>query len=365
MGNSNGNFKPTTGTPSTHTASSREGFVWDWVDQGLLAKRCPGRPGETLLRLRWRLRARRGLPRRQLPDERSGFSPTVRRIRRSTRSRRSTNTFERRPVDPAGSAGSRSENLYDFVGLDFLDAGLESSRADGHEVVASGELPTLRDRGSGTVVHGRPSRYPRFAAAAWCGVLARPEFPTRRRDSLGRQPVTRWRGNSSGPAAGESRRQPEPDLSALAGARASSRRPMTRSSSAGDGFSVAIRSLSAGNALLVRRSQRGRVAPRTGPLPHFWRAPTDNDKRQWHARALRPLACGEWQLGDRRESPCRVSIGPVERRGPGRAVELPDVGLDSGGRSTRCTGDGQIEVLSSFAAGPGRAARSCRDLVCR
>jgi beta-galactosidase len=331
MGNSNGNFKDYWDAIYEHR-QLQGGFVWDWVDQGLL-KEVPGRPGETFYAYGGDFE-----PEGVYHDDNflmNGLVSPDRTPHPALYEVKKVYQYVRVSAVDVAAGLVEIENLYDFVDLGFL-AGSWSVTADG-ETLAEGDLPTLSidPRESERVAIPLPAITPEPGVEYWLNLSFRLAEETLWAEAGHEVAWEQFALPIGIPAAG-------PDPAAMP--------PLevvvedAEIVVAGEGFSVridrasgALSSLESGGAELIR----------SGPRPHFWRAPTDNDKGNGMPERCAPwrAASDNWQIEDpvvRSQDPARVEIVV--------AGSLPDVGSSHEVVYT-IFGNGEVEVRSSFQPG--------------
>ncbi len=331
MGNSNGNFKDYWDAIYDHR-QLQGGFVWDWVDQGLV-KSVPGRPGETYFAYGGDFE-----PPGVYNDDNflmNGLVSPDRTPHPALYEVKKVYQYVRvSPIDlEQGEIEIR--NLYDFVSLGFLTGSWEIT-ADGRPL-ASGELarPDIEPGETRRVV----VPYPEIAVEP--GVEYRLDISFRLTEA------TAW-AEAGHEVAWEQFElpwtvpAPEPDSGDLPELRAEEGAGTITIT--GDDFSVRI-SKSSGTIDSFRYADVELI--RTGPRPHFWRAPTDNDKGNGM-----PERCAAWKAASGNWEIRNVTL---TRIGPGIysvLVEgaLPDVESTLDVAYT-VFGDGAIEVVSSFEPG--------------
>jgi beta-galactosidase len=116
------------------------------------------------------------------------------------------------------------------------------------------------------------------------------------------------------------------------------------------------------NGLITSYSYRGRKLLERGPVPDFWRAPTDNDAGAWKslgnaARADPALDIVAWRTAGSGWKVKDVQVKRVDETSVLITVEadLPRVGA-SYAETYEIQGNGEVVVGSSYKPGPGPAA---------
>jgi beta-galactosidase len=331
MGNSNGNFADYWDAIYGHR-QLQGGFVWDWVDQGLLSE-VPGRPGETFFGYGGDFEppgvyhddnfCMNGL----VSADRTPH-PALQEVKKVYQYVRSS------AVDPeTGEVEIR--NIYDFVDLGFLEGSWTVS-ADGL-AVATGELPELAI-GPG---ESRKLTVPYPEIELEPGVEYWLELSFRLAEA------TSWAEAGHEVAWDQFRlpwSAPTPEAAAKALPALGLEESATEVTVVGEEFSVRFDRRS---GTLASFRYRDTELIRTGPRPHFWRAPTDNDRGNGMPERCAPwkAASGNW----------RILETVVERRGEAEIAfrargDLPDV---QSAYETLYTvfGNGEVEIASSFQPG--------------
>jgi beta-galactosidase len=303
MGNSNGNLVDYWDAIYSHR-QLQGGFIWDWVDQGLLQE-VPGRPGESYFAYGGDLEppgvyhddnfCMNGL----VSADRTPH-PGLSEVKKVYQYVRSS------PVDLAkGEVEVR--NIYDFVGLDSL-AGSWQVTADGREI-ADGELPALAIGPAESKRLTIP--YPAIEAKAgveyWLNLSFRLSEDTLWAKAGHEVAWEQFRLPFGVPTA----KADSAPMAAL-----SIEENTDQVTIAGADFTVRFDRQS---GMLASFRYRDTELIRTGPRPHFWRAPTDNDRGNGMPERCAPwkAASANWEIVD----------SSVERRGAGEVefrVRGPD-----------------------------------------
>ena len=240
------------------------------------------------------------------------------------------------------------QNIYDFTSLDFL-TGSWTVMADGRKL-AEGELPTLAIGPSESQAVTIP--YPELAAEPgveyWLNLSFR----------LGEDTIWAEAGHE---VAWAQLKLPyevpaqEPDVTRMA--ELSAEETAQDITITGSNFSVRFNK-TAGTIASFR--YKGTELIRSGPRPHFWRAPTDNDRGNGMPERGAPwrAASRHWVVTETATK--RVSTAEFEIRVRG---SLPDVESTNEIVYT-IFGNGEIEVDNRFHPG-APSYRSCRVSGCR
>ncbi|MCP4662476.1 MAG: DUF4981 domain-containing protein [bacterium] len=331
MGNSNGNFKDYWDAIYEHR-QLQGGLVWDWADQGLL-KEVPGRPGETFFAYGGDFE-----PPGVYHDDNflmNGLVSADRKPHPGLKEVKKVYQYIRATAVDLEKGRLEIENLYDFKTLGFVTVSWNVT-ADG-DVLAQGELPNLavKPTQSQTVTIPYPAITPVPGVEYWLNLSFRLADRALWADAGHEVAWEQFKLPFKVPV-------PEPELTEPA--------KLTLEQTAED---VTI----AGDELTVRFSKttgliesfrfRGTELIHGGPRPHFWRAPTDNDRG--HGM---PERCAPWRAASRHWV---VTDTVVRRIGPAE-IEirmeggLPDV------KSTyeivyTVLGNGEIKVDNRFQPG--------------
>jgi beta-galactosidase len=331
MGNSNGGVKEYWDAIYEHR-QLQGGFVWDWVDQGLL-KEVPGRPGETFFGYGGDFE-----PEGVFNDDNFCMNglvsadrtphPGLYEIKRA---------YQYIWVEALDLAAGRFaiENRYDFKSLDFV-TGSWTLMADGQKM-GEGILPQLdiTPRASGTVTIAYPPIEPQPGVEYWLNL------------SFQLTEAAPW-ADAGHEVAWEQfelpfeAAVPDRDFAAMPElAIDESEATVTVSE---DAFSVTFDKLA---GTITSWIVDGVELIRSGPRPHFWRAPTDNDKgNNLPGRAAAwKSASQNWQVSG--VAVARRLPGMVEIRFQGK---LPDVDSDHDITYT-VFGTGEIRVDNNFVPG--------------
>jgi beta-galactosidase len=262
MGNSNGNLVDYWDAIYAHR-QLQGGFVWDWVDQGLL-KEVPGRPGETFYGYGGDFE-----PEGVYHDDNflmNGLVSADRTPHPGLYEVKKVYQYIRtKPVDLA--AGQiEIENLYDFVNLDFV-SGSWTVMADG-EVLAEGELPQLETGPAQTeiVTIPLPEITPEPGVEYWLNLSYR------------LTEATLW-AEAGHEVAWEQFKLPieAPDLATDVAAMPELTLGETDQTVTVSGSELRVQ-IDKTTGLMDSYRYRGEELIRSGPRPYFWRAPTDNDR---------------------------------------------------------------------------------------
>jgi beta-galactosidase len=331
MGNSNGNFVDYWDAIYSHR-QLQGGFVWDWVDQGLLQE-VPGRPGETYFAYGGDLE-----PPGVYHDDNFCMNGLVSADRTPhpglEEVKKVYQYVHASPVDLA-TGEVEIRNRHDFVDLGFL-AGSWSVLADGRRI-ADGALPAL------DIAAGESQRvqvpYPRIEAEPGVEYWLNLSFHLAE--------------GSSWAEAGHQVAWQQFELPFKVAAAALDVAGMAKLSleeSAAEvvieGADFAVRFGRESGTLESFRYRETELV-RSGPRPHFWRAPTDNDRGNGM-----PDRCAPWKAASRN---WQILETVVERLGPSEIQfrvrgGLPDVESTNDAVYT-VFGNGEVRVESSFQPG--------------
>ncbi len=332
MGNSNGNFKDYWDAIYGHR-QLQGGFVWDWVDQGLL-KEVPEefrtRHGETFFAYGGDFE-----PEGVYHDDNflmNGLVSADRTPHPALFEVKKVYQYIRVTAVDLAVGTVEIENIYDFADLGFLTSSW-SITADGREI-ASGQLPKL------DIEPGQS----RQVALSYPAIEVEPGVEYWLNLSFRLSEDTSW-ADAGHEVAWEQFKLPFEVPQSLPGLEGLPGLEVTESESevhvVGSGFSARI---DRNDGTLASLNFRGTELLRSGPRPHFWRAPTDNDRGNGM-----PERCAAWRAASSNWKIMRTS---VDRIGPSVVEilaqgELPDV--DSTYEIVyRLYGNGEIEIDSTF-----------------
>jgi beta-galactosidase len=331
MGNSNGNVKEYWEAIHQHR-QLQGGFIWDWVDQGL-RKPVPDRPGETYFGYGGDFE-----PDGVYHDDNflmNGLVSPDRIPHPGLFEIKKVYEYIRVTAIDLENGRVNIENQYDFSNLDFVTADWEIKADD--QVMASGRLPRLDIDPWQSLEVEIP--IPAIAAEpgveCWLNLSFRLAEDTIWAEQGHEVAWAQLRLPSSAPAPKlEVATMPELEL-AQAG------KEITIS---GDGFSVEL-SKSAGTITSLRYQDVELI--QTGPLPHFWRAPTDNDRGNGMPERCAPwrAASSSWKVIETLVT--QLNASEIEVRFQG---SLPDVASTQEVVYT-VLGSGDIVITSSFEPG--------------
>jgi beta-galactosidase len=331
MGNSNGNIKDYWDAIYGHR-QLQGGFVWDWVDQGLLEE-VPGRPGETYFAYGGDFE-----PPGVYHDDNflmNGLVSPDRTPHPALYEVKKVYQYIRTTAVDLEKGQVEIENLYDFDSLDFVTASW-SVTADGRKL-AEGELPDLAIGPDERQIATIP--YPEIAAEPgveyWLNLSFRLAEPTTWAEAGHEVAWEQFKLPFASPATEEDTSE-MPELTV----------EETSAEVLVSGVDFSVR-FERETGTLGSFRYRDVELLRTGPRPHFWRAWTDNDRGNGM-----PERCAPWRAASSNwviDGPEVERIGPAEVRirVPG---SLPDVGSSIEIVYT-ITGDGEVVVESSFEPG--------------
>ncbi len=331
MGNSNGNLVDYWDAIYNHR-QLQGGFVWDWVDQGLL-KEVPGRPGETFYGYGGDFE-----PEGVYHDDNflmNGLVSADRTPHPGLYEVKKVYQYIRTTAVDLEAGRIEIENLYDFQSLDFVTA-YWTLMADG-DVLAKGTLPQLETAPAqkGTVTIPLPPITPEPGVEYWLNLSFRLTDAAPWAEAGHEVAWEQFELPIEAP-------MPEPDVTAMPElALKEAEQAITVS---GDELRVQINKTTG----MMESYQFGGVELiQHGPRPNFWRAPTDNDRG--HDLPERAAA---WREASRNWV---VTGTTVDRIGPSEIRvriqgSLPDV--ESTNEVTYTLyGDGEVRIDNSFQPG--------------
>ncbi len=331
MGNSNGNVADYWKEIYAHERL-QGGFIWDWVDQGL-RQPIPGRPDEFYFAYGGAFE-----PEGVYHDDNflmNGLVSADRVPHPGLLELKKVHQYITvTPVDPTRGM-LEITNGYGFIDLGGFDVNWEF-KGDG-QVIDSGSLGTL-DIAAGesrTITVPLPRLQPRPGVEYWLDLSFRLAEGTLWADKGHEVAWEQFRLNMGGEA-------PSLDPSTMPALE------MEQDTEGleifGEGFSVRF-DLSAG--VLTSFKTGGRELLSTGPMPNFWRAPTDNDRGN-----EMPERLASWKAAS---SNWVVTSSEVEKKAPAMVEvrfngSFPDVGSSNKIVYT-VHGNGEIAVDASFTPG--------------
>ena len=331
MGNSNGNLVDYWDA-IYHYRQLQGGFVWDWVDQGLL-KEVPGRPGETFYGYGGDFE-----PEGVYHDDNflmNGLVSADRTPHPGLYEVKKVYQYIRTTAVDLEAGRLEVENLYDFQSLDFV-AAYWTLMADG-DVLAEGTLPQLETAPtqSEIVTISLPAITPEPGVEYWLNLSFRLTDATPWAEAGHEVAWEQFKLPIAVPA-------PEADVAAMPELDLEETEQTITVS--GDELRVQINKTTG----MMESYQYGGVELiEDGPRPNFWRAPTDNDR----GHEL-PERAATWREASRNWV---VAGTAVDRIGPSEIRvriqgSLPDI--DSTNEVTYTVfGNSEIQIDNSFQPG--------------
>jgi len=331
MGNSNGNLVDYWDA-IYHYRQLQGGFVWDWVDQGLL-KEVPGRPGETFYGYGGDFE-----PEGVYHDDNflmNGLVSADRTPHPGLYEVKKVYQYIRTTAVDLEAGRLEVENLYDFQSLDFVTA-YWTLMADG-DVLAEGTLPQLETAPtqSEIVTISLPAITPEPGVEYWLNLSFRLTDATPWAEAGHEVAWEQFKLPIAVPA-------PEADVAAMPELDLEETEQTITVS--GDELRVQINKTTG----MMESYQYGGVELiEDGPRPNFWRAPTDNDR----GHEL-PERAATWREASRNWV---VAGTAVDRIGPSEIRvriqgSLPDI--DSTNEVTYTVfGNSEIQIDNSFQPG--------------